>query len=180
MRCNYCHRQTYIAYICPYCKECYCLEHRNPKAHQCQAYQQINPTIVAKPQKAPVEKMIIQTRQHLTKIQNLQKNLFLGAFTLVVIEEVFRLIGYLRYSPYLEPNIYVAILSQIITPYVSSSIFFLTICTLLFATKKLSEKCQPKNEFTKFLSKAIPVGIYTTIVIIYACSIINWLLIILH
>jgi len=97
---------------------------------------------------------------------------------LVLIEEVLRLISYLRYSPYIEPNIYIALLSQFITPYLASPIFFIIVCTILFVTKKLSEKSKPKSEFSVLVTIALPISIYIAITLIYAYSIANWLLII--
>lgn len=169
MRCNYCNKETYITHICPYCKEYYCLEHRKPDTHNCSAYQQVQPLF----QKPPPQK--IQISPDTTK--KLQKNFFAFAFTLVLIEEILRIISYLRYSPFLEPNIYVVFLSQWITPYIASPIFFLATCFTLFLTKKLSERLQPKTEFAALLRKVVPFGIYATITIIYAYSIANWILI---
>jgi hypothetical protein len=96
---------------------------------------------------------------------------------LVLIEEILRIISYLRYSPFLEPNLYVAFLSQWISPYIASPVFFLITCFTLFLTKKLTERMLPKNEFTTLLRKVVPVGIYTAITIIYVYSIANWILI---
>jgi hypothetical protein len=109
----------------------------------------------------------------------LSKNFFAFTFILVVLEEIMRVMSYLRYSPYLEPNIYVVLLSQWITPYIASPIFFLTTCFILFATKKLSQRAHPQNENSSILSKAVPIGIYATIAIIYAYAIANWILILL-
>ena len=97
---------------------------------------------------------------------------------LVLIEEILRLISYLRHSPYIEANIYVALLSQFVTPYIASPIFFLTICTILFATKKLSERIKTKNEFSTLVAIAVPISVYVAIIIIYVYSIAKWLLII--
>lgn len=180
MQCKYCQKEVYIAHICPYCKEFYCMEHRAPKSHNCQVYKQIDILTLPTPAQAekPLTREVIETRFYSTKVQNFQKNLFLCTFTLVLIEEILRLISYLRYSPYIEPNIYVALLSQIITPYIASPIFFLTICAILFTTKKLSEKAKPKNEFSALILKAAPISVYVAILIVYTYSIANWLLII--
>jgi len=183
MQCKYCQKEVYVAHICPYCKEFYCMEHRDPKSHNCQVYQQMGlgvgiPTTPAQVKKPPAKEEVLESRLYSPKILNFQKNLFTCTFTLVLIEEILRLISYLRYSPYIEPNIYVALLSQFITPYIASPIFFLTICTILFATKKLSERIKPKGEFSTLTAIAVPISVYVAIIIIYAYSIANWLLII--
>ena len=178
MRCKVCNREIYIAHICPYCKEFYCMEHRDPKSHSCQVYGQMG--ILTPPTSARkiVAKEVQETPPHPTIIQNFQKNLFTCTFTTVLIEEILRLISYLRYSPYIESNIYIVLLSQIVTPYIASSIFFLTICAILFATKRLSEKVRPVNEFKALIAHALPILVYVTVIVVYAFSIINWLLII--
>jgi len=181
MQCKYCQREVYIAHICLYCKEFYCIDHRDPKAHDCQVYQQMGRvalTTSVQTVKPLAEEELVGLRLYSPKVLSLQRNLFALTFTLVLIEEILRLISYLRYSPYIEPNIYVALLSQFITPYLASPIFFLAICTILFATKKLSEKSKPKSELSALVTTAVPISIYTAIIIIYAYSIANWLLII--
>lgn len=171
MRCSFCGRELYTAYICPYCKEHFCIDHRNPKNHNCTIYQELNPmsrqpkTLKEMPEKAN------------PSFVSLRKTLFTSAFTLVLIEEILRLVSYLKYSPYLEPNIYITILSQWTSPYISSPIFFLLICAILFATEKLAGK-QPKSELKSLLSKAIPLTVYITISIMYIYYIANWIFII--
>jgi len=183
MQCKYCQKEVYVAHICPYCKEFYCMEHRDPKSHNCQVYQQMGlgvgiPTTPTQVKKPPAKEEVLESRLYSPKILNFQKNLFTCTFMLVLIEEILRLISYLRYSPYIEPNIYVALLSQFVTPYIASPIFFLTICTILFATKKLSERIKPKSEFSTLTAIAVPISVYVAIIIIYVYSIANWLLII--
>jgi len=126
----------------------------------------------------PLAKEYAELKLYSPRIISLQRNLFTLTFTLVLIEEVLRLISYLRYSPYIEPNIYIALLSQFITPYLASPIFFIIVCTILFVTKKLSEKSKPKSELSALVTIALPISIYIAITIIYAYSIANWLLII--
>jgi hypothetical protein len=126
----------------------------------------------------PLAKEYAELKLYSPRIISLQRNLFTLTFTLVLIEEVLRLISYLRYSPYIEPNIYIALLSQFITPYLASPIFFIMVCTILFVTKKLSEKSKPKSELSALVTIALPISIYIAITIIYAYSIANWLLII--
>jgi len=171
MQCHYCSKEAYVAYICPYCKEYFCQEHKDPQAHNCQIYWQIHPP-PQKPKPQKIEKpFVLETK--------ISKTLFTFTFTLVVIEEILRLVSYLKYSPFLESNIYVVILSQFITPYIASPILFLTTCIILFLTKRLSEKAQPKSELAALLIKAVPIGIYVTIAIIYVYSIVNWFLILM-
>jgi hypothetical protein len=126
----------------------------------------------------PLAKEYAELKLYSPRIISLQKNLFTLTFTLVLIEEVLRLISYLRYSPYIEPNMYIALLSQFITPYLASPIFFIIVCTILFVTKKLSEKSKPKSELSALVTIALPISIYIAITLIYAYSIANWLLII--
>ena len=168
MQCHYCNKEAYVTYICPYCKECFCLEHKDPTAHNCPAYQQIRP-----PPQKPKPQKIEKPSASKTK---LPKILFTFTFTLVLIDEILRVISYLKYSPLLpEANIYVVMLSQFITPYIASPTLFLTTCLILFLTKKLSEKTQSQNETISLIAKAAPIGIYTAIAIIYLYSIYNWI-----
>ncbi|MGB9778419.1 MAG: AN1-type zinc finger domain-containing protein [Candidatus Bathyarchaeales archaeon] len=170
MQCHYCSKEAYVTYICPYCKEYFCLEHKDPTAHNCPAHQQIH----LPPQKPKPEK--IEKPSALTT--KLLKTLFTFTFTLVLIEEILRLISYLKYSPFFpESNIYVVILSQFITPYIASPTLFIITCITLFLTKKLSEKAQSQNETVSLIAKAAPIGIYTAIAIIYLHSIYNWIFI---
>ncbi|MEM3827873.1 MAG: zinc finger AN1 domain-containing stress-associated protein [Conexivisphaerales archaeon] len=175
MRCKFCKREVYIAHICPYCKEYFCIEHRNPKTHNCAAYQQLIPTIIRP--KTALEEKLEKIQAPPTTLKKIQKTLFTSAFTLVIIEEVLRLVSYLKYSPYLEPNIYITLLAQWVTPYISSPIFFLIICAILFAAKKLSEK-EPKNELKSLLTKAVPLSVYVTTILMYIYYIANWIFII--
>ncbi|MBS7620640.1 AN1-type zinc finger domain-containing protein [Candidatus Bathyarchaeota archaeon] len=171
MQCNYCHKEVYVTHICPYCKEYFCMEHRSPQIHNCKIYRELKPTLIPPKEKTPT---------HIAKqlpIKKFQKSLFTSAFTLVLIEEILRLIGYLKYSPYLEPNFYIVLISQWITPYISSTMFFLLICIILFTTKKLSEK-QHESEIKSLLSGAISISVYFTIIILYIYYMANWILII--
>jgi hypothetical protein len=179
MQCKYCQKEVYIAHICPYCKEFYCIEHREPASHNCQVYQQFSIGLPKPIQvRKPPTKEYAELKLHYPKVLNLQKKLFMLTFTLVIIEEILRLISYPQRSPYIDGNIYVTLLSQLITPYLASIIFLLTTCTILFITKRLSEKSKPKNELSALITTAAPISVYIAILIIYAYSIANWLLII--
>ena len=35
MKCRYCGKQAYVTHLCPYCRKYHCLEHRDPRAHDC-------------------------------------------------------------------------------------------------------------------------------------------------
>ena len=183
MQCKYCNEQSYITHICPYCKEYYCLEHRGPKAHNCPSYQQLYQTPTnPQPQKfqQPATKMLKKPQTPSVSITNIQKNFFAATFTLVLLEEILRQISHIKNSAFLEPNIYVAIASQWLTPYLASPIILLITCLILFATKKLASKNQDTNNpYINLLKKAAPLGIYTTIAAIYIFSITNWLVILL-
>jgi len=112
---------------------------------------------------------------------NVLKRFFAATFVLVVVEEVLRQISYAMYSPLFEPNIYVAMISQWITPYVGSSIIFLTVCAILFAINKYASKTQNegKNSQIRLLKKVIPLGIYAIIIAVYVPTIMQWLSILL-
>lgn len=112
---------------------------------------------------------------------NLLKKFFTATFVLVILEEVLRQISYIKNSPFFEPNFYVLLISQWITPYIASSIVFLTVCAILFAVNKFASKTQNKgyNSQTKLLKKVIPFGIYAIIIAAYIPTTIQWLLILL-
>jgi len=110
----------------------------------------------------------------LTTIANIQKNFFAAAFMLVLLEEILRQISYMKY-PFYDANIYVAIASQWLTPYLASTIIFLTACLILFATRKFTKNQDSNNPYINLLKKAAPLGVYTTMAIIYIFSIKDWL-----
>jgi fucose permease len=118
-------------------------------------------------------------------VRNVQKRFFTATFVLVIAEEVLRQISYVKYSPFFEPNVYVAMMSQWITPYVASSIVFLTVCAVLFVVNKYASKMQNKgnnsqiNSQIKLLKKVMPLGIYAIIIAVYIPTTIQWLSILL-
>ena len=183
MQCKYCNKQSYVTHICPYCKEYYCLDHRESEVHKCSSHQQICQT-PAEPQprrsQQIAKKMLEGPRTLPVSITNLQRNLFAGTLTLVLLDEVLRQISHIRNSPFLEPNIYIAMTSQWLTPYLASPIILLATVSILFATRKLASKNQKaSNPYVDRLKKAIPIEIYAIIAVICIFSITNWLFILL-
>jgi hypothetical protein len=122
-----------------------------------------------------------EPQKSLLTMGNVQKRFFTATFVLVVLEEVLRQISYIKYSPFFEPNIYVAMIAQWVTPYIASSIVFLTVCAILFAVNKYTSKTQNKdnNSQIKLLKKVIPLGIYAIIIAVYIPTTIQWLSILL-
>ena len=112
-------------------------------------------------------------------MESTQSKFFLIAFTLVIVEEILRLISYAFRSPYLESNIYVALASLQVTPYFSSSIMFLLVCFMLLATRRLARTQSTKKEYVSLLKKTVPFGIYASIALITLVSIANRLVILL-
>lgn len=176
MQCSYCKEAVYIAHICPYCKGYHCTEHHQPADHACPSHKQANfppvkpnysPEVSGKPQATSVS------------IKNIQNKFFLLTFTLVMIEEILRLISYSMHSPYLESNIYVAVASLQVNPYFSSSIMFLLACLVLLATHRVAKNQDTRNEYANLLKKTAPFGIYVVIVITTLVSIANRTLILL-
>ena len=110
-----------------------------------------------------------------------RKKFFAAAFTLVLAEEILRLVSYATrppFSAYFDGNICVKILNQTVTPYVASMIVFVLVCMLLFVTTKLASSSQRTGNLQIRLFKgAIPIGIFTVISTTYIFSIINWILI---
>jgi hypothetical protein len=165
-----------VGHLCPHCKEYHCTEHHQPANHACPSHKQANfppvkpsytPEISGKPQATSVS------------IEKIQNKFFLLTFTLVMIEEILRLISYSMHSPYLESNIYVAVASLQVTPYLSSSIMFLLACLVLLATHRVAKNQDTRNEYVNLLKKTAPFGIYVAIVIITLVSIANRTLILL-
>jgi hypothetical protein len=113
-------------------------------------------------------------------MENFQRKFFIITFALVLIEETLRLISYgSGNSPYVEANIYVAIASLWLSPYISSSIIFLSACLILFATRRLARGQTTDLEFKNLLKKTVPIGVFTSIAIISIFSIANWMIILL-
>ena len=163
-----------MSQICLHCQEYYCKEHSEPIAHNCPSHKELHqPT--AKPQ-LPTARLEEPQEQLLTT-GNLLKSLFITSFLLVISEEVLRQISYAQNSPLFEPNIYVALMSRWITPYIASSIVFLAVCAMLFAARKLGSKPQndSDNSYARFLKKAIPIGLYVIIIAVYLPTIVQWL-----
>jgi hypothetical protein len=115
----------------------------------------------------------------LAGMESIQSKFFLLVFTLVIVEEILRLISYSFRSPYLESNIYVALASLHVTPYFSSSIMFLLVCFMLLATGRLAGNQNTKKEYASLLKKIVPFGMYASIAIITLVSIANRLVILL-
>ena len=178
MQCRHCNRQVYVSQVCLHCKEYYCLEHREPITHNCPSYKEPHqPTAKQQPTTVKLE----EPQKHLLTAGNVLKRFFAATFALIVLEEVLRQISYIKYSPFFEPNVYVAMISQWVTPYIASSIVFLTVCAILFAVNKLASKTENKghNSQIKLLKKAIPFGIYAIIIAVYIPTTIQWLSILL-
>lgn len=178
MQCRYCNAKVYVSHICLHCNEYYCLEHREPNTHSCPSYEQPHQLPANRKQTAI---KLEEPQKPLSTTGNLLKTLFPATFMLVVLEEVLRQISYAKFSPFFEPNIYVAMLSQWITPYIASSIIFLTVCGILLAVKKFASKNEDngRNPQIRLLRKAVPLGIYAIIIAVYASTTIQWLLILL-
>ena len=172
MQCKYCNKQLYVAHICSYCKEYYCPEHHEPDRHNCPSH---HPTPVAFQSQESAEK-IEKTE---TRVTSIQKKFFVAIFLIVVLDEILRQISYTKYSPYLEPNIYAAIIAQWITPYIGSTIIFLITCTMLLATNRFASKTQNTNSQSSLLKTAIPFGTYMILATIYIPTITQWLILIL-
>lgn len=113
----------------------------------------------------------------LTGMESIQSKFFLTVFTLVIVEEILRLISYAFRSPYLESNIYVALASLQVTPYFSSSIMFLLVCFMLLATRRLARTRSTKREYVSLLKKTAPFGMYASIALITLVSVANRLVI---
>jgi hypothetical protein len=174
MQCKYCDRQVYVSQICLYCQDYYCKEHSEPITHNCPSHKQPHqPTVKPQPTAAELE----EPQKHFLSTRNISKSLFTATFLLVIFEEVLRQVSYAQNSPLFEPNAYVTMMSQWITPYIASSIVFLTVCAVLFAVKKLASKPQgdSDNSHVKFLKKAIPFGLYAIIIAVYLPTTIQWL-----
>jgi hypothetical protein len=124
-------------------------------------------------------KTLVRPQTALTGIEDTQSKFFLIAFTLVIAEEILRLISYAFRSPYLESNIYVALASLQVTPYFSSSILFLLVCFILLATRRLAGNQNTKKEYASLLKRTVSFGMYTSIALIMLVSIANRLVILL-
>lgn len=182
MQCGYCGRQAFITHMCPYCKEYYCPEHREPRVHECPSHEQpcgsnqvrgiVKPPTIGIPQKPTARPPIFE---------GAQKKLFAASFALVVAEEILRLISYAKNPPflaYLDGNIYVEILYQSTNPQIASAIIFILACCTLFGTNRLASRNRStSNSSINLLKRAIPLCIFATITITYLSSVANWLFI---
>ena len=176
MQCRYCNTQVYTSHICPHCKEYYCVEHSEPITHNCPSYKE-SPQPTAK--QRPTTMKLEEPQKSPSARRNILKKFFATTFLLVILEEVLRQISYIKNSPFFEPNVYVSMISQWMTPYIASSIVFLTVCAILLAVNKFASKTQNKgyNSQAELLKKVIPFGMYAIILAAYIPTTIQWLLI---
>jgi hypothetical protein len=176
VQCSYCSRPINVGHICPYCKEYHCKEHNQPASHRCTSNVQANlPSI----NDHCTPKTRVRSQTALTGIESIQSRFFLTVFTLVIVEEILRLVSYAFRSPYLESNVYVALTSLQVTPYFSSSILFLLVCLILLATRKLAGGQNTKKDYASLLKKTLLFGMYISIAMITLVSIANRLVILL-
>jgi hypothetical protein len=176
MQCSYCSKPVYVAHICPYCKEYHCTEHHESANHSCPSNMQ---TSLPSVNHDYISKTPVRPQIALTGMKSIQSKFFLLVFTLVIVEEILRLISYSFHSPYLESNIYVALASLHANPYFSSSIMFLLVCFMLLATRRLARTQSTKKEYAGLLKKTLPFGMYASIAITTLVSIANRLVILL-
>jgi hypothetical protein len=154
---------VYVAYICPYCKEYYCIEHQSPEKHGCPS-----PERPYKPEKIRAKPL------HPIGFK-VNKGLFIVTLVTVIFEDVLRQISRLRNNPFLEPNIYVAILSQWLTPYLASPLIIIGVCLMLFVARKFSMVDEVSNEDVWLLRLAVPILVYLAILIVFVSSIWGWI-----
>jgi len=176
VQCSYCSKPIYVGHLCPHCKEYHCTEHHQPANHGCPSNLQ---TSLPSVDHDYLSKASVRPQITLTGIENIQSKFFLLVFTFVVVEEILRLISYSFHSPYLESNIYIALVSLHLTPYFSSSVMFLLVCFMLLATRRLARTRSTKKEYVSLLKKTIPFGIYASTAIITLVSVANRLVILL-
>lgn len=176
MQCSYCNKPIYVGHVCPYCKEYHCIEHQKPADHDCQTTKQagLPPVNGDYTSKTPLKPHTV-----LNGIGSIQSKLFHLVFTIVITEEVLRLISYSFRSPYIESNMYVMALSMLITPYVSSSILFLLTCLVLLATQRFTRNQDAGHDYKNLLKETVALGVFVTIAIIAFVSIANRLIILL-
>jgi len=176
MQCSYCSKSIYVAHVCPYCKEYHCSEHEEPADHGCSSSKQAD---LPHTNHDYTSKVPAKPRTTLSGIGSIQSRFFHLVFTLVIMEEVLRLISYSYRSPYVESNTYVMAVSMLVTPYASSSVLFLLTCLILLATRRLARGQNAKNEYKNLLKEIVPLGVFTTIAIIALVSIASRLIILL-
>ena len=176
MQCSYCSKPIYVGHLCPHCKEYHCTEHHQPASHGCPSNAQ---TSLPSANHDYTSKTLVRPQIALSGIEDIQSKFFLIAFTLVIAEEILRLISYSFHSPYLESNIYVALASLQVTPYFSSSIMFLLVCFMLLATRRLARTQDTRKEYVSLLKKTVPFGVYASVAIMTLVSIANRLVILL-
>lgn len=152
-----------MTYICLYCQEYYCAEHRSREKHECQLAER-----PFKPQK-------VEVKLPSSLGFKFNKNLFAITLVTVIFEDVLRQLSRLGNSPFFEPNIYVVILSQWLTPYLASPIIVIGVCLILFAARRFSMRGDVSNEYVKFLRLTVPALVYLAVLIIFVFSVWGWI-----
>jgi len=163
LNCKHCNKPVYVARICPYCKENYCIEHYEPTKHFCMSRVKLH------------QKANTLTEKLFSRMHTLQRTFFFTAFLMVVFEDVLRKIGWLKFASCFELNLYVAILSQFFSPCAASFVAVLAACLTLLATRKFSKVRNSDNNFIRFLKFSFSLGVYTTILAAFAFSVSKWL-----
>lgn len=180
MQCKYCSAQTYVSHLCPCCKGHYCNDHKERNTHNCPSNELLNnptSTYLESKQLAPLRGTRLRIRS--INVGIVQKELFFTAFALLLAEEALRLTSYVRNSPSMELNIYVAIASTWLTPYVASSVIFLSACLLLLVTKKKLQTKKSDSAQKDLLKRATSIGIYGTVAIMSISSLAGWVFVLL-
>ncbi len=159
MKCKYCSRECHVAHICPYCQECFCISHRNPTDHNCGAgHIFIKDENVSK-----------------TKLEIIREKMFAPIFIMLIVDQTMRWISYTRHSPYLEPNIYVLMLSQWINPYAASALIFMSACLTMLTVNKLTAKNSPSNQSQQAMfANTVAIGTYITMILIFLPTAVTW------
>lgn len=106
------------------------------------------------------------------------RKLFAVSFILIVVEEIMRLVSYVRNPPFLaflDGNLLVRILNESIAPPMASLIVFGLVCLIVFVTAKLASANQNTADSRfSLLKRAIPFGVYAAVAVSYIVSITNW------
>lgn len=163
MNCRYCNESVYVTRICPYCKEYYCVKHYEPSNHLCPSFVTLNPSKSDANENVP------------PSVRSVQKALFFTAFTMVLLDSVLRLVGWMKFSPFFEPNLYVAILSQFFNPYFAAVTIFLAACVMLFVIRHFSNFGSCENDYVRVFRIMFPIGVYVVMIVIFAFSVLGWL-----
>jgi hypothetical protein len=173
MKCGKCKKETNVAYMCLHCKEFFCENHTPRTAHDCSS-------ATSKKEEERIEAQEPGSLEaKFRKVESLRKGSFSIVFSLVVLDQILRLLARFKYSSNIEANFYVALVSLLLNPYISPLLFLIVVYTVLFVTERKMKRVRSdfadRKQIT--LRYLFVFAVYFLLAIMLFPGVIMWILI---